>query len=1073
MASRQTKNLVKLIENRAGEGSTCSEAQQLIYQGADIKAPTKNGSMIDCVIGEERRHQQGSPGKAQNCRNLIQVLQNRASDLLSTSVFSPDGGNLAEITQLFRLHANCYQSEKFGPLGLLGELFKQDKIPIRLEIVKFIVENHSEARFGLTNIDDQEQTCLSLLNNNPKCPQDVKQFIQNAIDMILNQIPLTHPQMNVNVVAEWIHRGANPEVVDQHGNTVLLNAVIKNNQELVDRLVGAGCNTAHVNNDKLTALQIAENAMPRNAQLEAILKAQSINIELKRLIETKKSLLTFDEVNALLEKGAKINTPIANKSTLLHLLIANEGTPEMVTAFVNDFNADISAMDIHGYRPVESCILFGKNPFIVLQTYLKLPKISTETFFNTKLNKSILQFATEQKRPEAAKITQDALNLRLWNIIAQTNTKDEHNLSFIPELNQLILYGAQIDHKHSDEEHDKWTVLHLACKKSTKSFVQFLIEQTKATYTLTNGNGDHPLSIAAEYGHLSIVQYLHQLPTVQLNVSNKDKQTPLHLATKNHHILVVRYLVLWGADHLAENIDKQTPLDIARTNTSKTKKDEITDKTLIHFLEQLICSVTDQQQDHPEKPNYELDTCELVKPITIDPIQTTTIGDEERLGQQSKGFLYGNANDNLLTAAKEGSIEAAKAAIGGGANICYREKRGNAYMIAQQSIIEYNNQSVSSQSKPLEWQRYQTKMIGAQQIVDLIRQTAYRRLTQSIEESNAYRVLAYHQAGAPLPGDLLSYSCDKSDNVQIVDYLINQSPDIFQAMFTYATNDSPYRIAKRNKFNNVAYYLKYRLSVECTKAIQKNDTEYVRKLVQAGASVDMYNTNNLQVALEHKNPELIQIVCENGVKMPIEWLQSKTIILPENLAQTMDSNIVFRINHSLINRRLRIAAASGDLNTLIRCQHLSANINSENCHGSTALLCSIQNGNYFSIVHALVSRGATILHSNENEIMSLIALAKKRNYTKITDYLSQELNTQFLMTIINNDIKSAAKFEALGADFNCHDEQERTPLHYAVEYHGIELVSWLCVRGSTPIVVDINGNCPITEATEKGILFSI
>ena len=619
-------------------------------------------------------------------------------------------------------------------------------------------------------------------------------------------------------------------------------------------------------------------------------------------------------------------------------------------------------------------------------------------------------------------------------------------------------------------------VLHLACKATTKSFVQFLIEQMKANYTLTNGNGDYALSIAAEYGQFSIIEYLHQLPNVQLNVSNKDKQTPLHLATKNHHLLVVRYLVLWGADHQAENIVKQTPLDIARANTYKNKKDEITDKTLIHFLEQLICSVKDetgQQQDHSEKPNYDLDTCELVKPITVDPIQITSVGDEERLGLQSKGFLFGNANDNLLTAAKDGSIEAAKSAIGGGANICYRKNNRNACNIANQSATEYHNQSIASQANSVECQRYKEKMMGCQQIVELIRQTAYKRLIQGIEESNAYRVLAYHQAGAPLPGDLLSYSCTKSDNVQIVDYLINQSTDILQAMFNYSTNDSPYRIAKKNKFNNVASYLKYLLSVECTKAIQANDIEYVRKLIRAGARVDMHDTNNLQVAIEHRNVEMIHILCENGAKMPIEWLQTKSIILPENIAQIIPSDIVCRIDHSLINRRLRIAAASGDLNTLTHCQHLGADINSINCYGSTALLCSIQHGNYFSIVHALVSHGASVLHANENESMSLIALAKKHNYTQITDYLSQELNTQFLITILNNDMKSAEKFEALGADFNYHDEQKRTALHYAVQYHGIELVSWLCVRGSTPTLADINGNYPITEATEKGILFQI
>ena len=1064
--SRKTKNLTELVQRRGSEQDSSNEAQRLINEGADIKASTKNGSMIDCVIGEMNR--QVVPWKAQNCQKLMEVLKNRASDLLTVSVLSSNGGDLAEITELFRLHADCYQLQRYGPLGLLGELLKQKNIPIRLEIVKFLVENDDNVKMSLTKVDDREETCLAIANNNSQCPQDVKQFIQNTFDLILNQIPFTHPQIDVSEVAEWIHRGANPEIIDEKGNTVLLNAVIAKNQELVSKLVGVGCNTAHKNKNNFTALKIAQNATPRNAQLEAILAAQNANVELKRLITTKRSLLTFDEVNALLEQGANINTSIANKSTFLHLLIANEGTPELITAFVNVFHADISAMDIHGHRPVEACILLDQNPFIVLRTFLQLPKISTDIYFNMKLNTTILRFAQEQNHPEAAQIIQDALNLRLWNLTAQTNTKNEHNQTLIPELNLLVEYGAQINHHHSDNQHENWTILHLACKLATNTFVQYLIEEQKADYTLLNGNGDCPLSIAAEHGHLSIVQYLHQLPKTNLNVANKDEQTPLHLATQNHHLLVVRYLILWGADYQAKNAAKQTALDLARINRSKDKKDEITNKKIIHFLEQLICPDHDESQDHSTKSIDDLDTCELVKPITIEPIQKTSIGEEETLGIQKKGFLSNNANDNLINGAKEGFVDAVTTAIGGGANICYRKNNRNAYELANQAFTEYYNKAALHQSKPSDWQYYQEKMRGCQQIVKILEQKAYSKLTQGIADSIAYCIVAYHEAGAPLPAGLLSYSCGQSDNVQIVDYLINKSPDIFQEMFDYSTEDSPYRIAKKKKFINVATYLKFRLSVECTKAIKANDIEYVQKLVRAGASVDMHDTNNLRVAIGHQNAKLVQILCENGAKMPIEWFQSELIILPEKIVQTMNADIVFQVNRSLINRRLRRAAANGDLQTLIRCQHLSADINSKNYYGSTALLCSIQHGNYFPIVHALVSRGGTILHSNEDESMSLIALTKERNYTQITNYLSKELNAQFLTTILNNDIKNAAKLDELGADFNSHDEQKRTVLHYAVQYHGIELVAWLCERGSTPTLADIDGNYPITEATEKG-----
>lgn len=1073
--NRQTKDLIALVERRAGEYGSANEAQQLINQGADIRATVKNHCMIDCVIGEIQRHQQvAATQKERNCYRLFQVLQNHASHLLAISVLSDKGCDLKDITILHRLYAKCYQSEKFGQLGLVGELLKQEKAPIRLDVIQFLIERDEEAKLGLMAMDEQEQTCLSLAKKNPKCPPEVRQFIQNTFDMTLNQIPLTNPQVNVNEVAEWIHRGANPEVVDGKGNTVLCNAVIADNQELVEKLVSIGCNTAHTNNSQLTPLQIAENAPQRNGQLEKILKEQNTNIQLKQLIETRKYLLTFDEVNALLEKGAKIDVPISDQSTLLHLLIANEGSPEMVAAFVNDFHANTSAMDSRGHRPIEACILFDKSPFNVLQTYLQLPKVSTDTYFNTKLDKSILQFAREENRPEAVNIIQHSLNLRLWNLVAQANGKDEHNRTLTPELHQLVACGAQVNYKYTEKDYEKWTILHLACKTSTESFVQFLVEYEKADHTICNANGDSSLAVAAEYGHLPIVQYLHRTFNVNLNVTNRDKQSPLHLATRNHHLLVVRYLVRWGADHKIQNAAKETPLDLARKDSSKNKGDEAINQGIIHFLEQLICpqrEPADKQSNDFKNPKDDLDTCELVKPVTVDPIQVTSLGEEEALGVQSRGMFSGNANENLLNAAREGLIEIARTAIGNGANICYRKNGRNAYEIAKQAIVEYNNKLITYQSSPQEFRECQLRMMACQQISDLIRQTAYARLIQAIEDSNAYRVVAYHQAGAPLTGDLLKLSCGKSDNVQIVDYLIRCSDDAFQAMFEFSADDSPYRIAKKKMFNNVATYLKLRLSELCTRAIQDNSTEIVRKVVRAGASVDMHDTNNLQVALALKNATLVEVICENGAKMPTEWCQSPTITLPEQIAQTMDPKIVLSINRSLINRRLRLAAARGDLQTLHQCQQLGANIDSENCYGSTAVLCSIQHGNYFPIVHALVSCGATILHSNEDEPMSLIALAKKQNYIQISNYLSKELNGQFLVAIVNNDLKSAGKFEQLGADFNYCDQQKRSALHYAVQYHSIELVSWLCARGSTPTSADINGNYPLTEATEKGNAF--
>ncbi|CAF5220896.1 unnamed protein product, partial [Rotaria magnacalcarata] len=206
--------------------------------------------------------------------------------------------------------------------------------------------------------------------------------------------------------------------------------------------------------------------------------------------------------------------------------------------------------------------------------------------------------------------------------------------------------------------------------------------------------------------------------------------------------------------------------------------------------------------------------------------------------------------------------------------------------------------------------------------------------------------------------------------------------------------------------------------------IKKNDVELVKQLIRAGSSVDLTNTNNLAEALRHRNDTLIQIICENGVKLPFEWLQSDNIVLSPAIEEDMGPDIAFTINRNLINRRLRLAAATGDFQLLIKCQRLGADINSKSCDGSTALLCAVQNGNYFRIVHSLVSRGTTMLHSNENQSMSLIELCNKKNYGIIESYLKEQLNVQFAAAILDDDRHNATAFAAFGADFNYKDEQK-------------------------------------------------
>ncbi|CAF2738176.1 unnamed protein product [Rotaria sp. Silwood2] len=781
---KSTKDLINIVKKKASEHNSYDEAQKLLQQGADVTTTTKKGSMIDSVIAEEKRLRQTIPWKADNCLRLIQILEKGASDRLSAQVFSANGGDLEGMYTLVHLHASCYQSTTYGSLGLLGALLKQDKVPIRLDVVQFLIESDPNTKCSLTTADTEAQTCLSRAKKNPKCPRDVTHYIQRQLDGILNQIPITQPQIDPNEVITWIRRGADIEAIDEKRNTALSNAVITNNLALADALVSAGSNIAHENGDRLTPLQIAKKATPKNPQLIALLEAQGVNVELKRLIEIKKSQLTIDEVHTVLANGANINATFTNKDSPLHLLISNKGKPEMVAAFVNDFNADLSAMNTNGHRPIETCILLDEDPFVYLLTLFKLPKMTLDLFHNPRLNKTLLQFAIDEQRVGAAKIIRGELNIRLWNCMARTNTKEDNNETIMKEFSQLIGCGAQINHQHEDKEYKWWTVPHLACKTSTKQVVQYIIKHLGADFTLQNHNGDYPISIAAEYGHLPIVEYLHSLPKSSVNVVNKDQQTVLHLATKNHHLLVVRYLVKWGADHQAQNNSKQTPLDIARANASKTKEEEMSDKKLIQFLEQLICPPVDdlgQQSSKAIKSSSDIDTCELGTPVVISDIQISTEDTDEALKKQIKGFLFGSPNNNLHDAAKTGALWMAKQAIGQGADIRHRKGNRTPYEVAQISMKEYSIKLSSPMLSLADRPRIQTMADGCQQIADMIRQIAQTKVVEAIDQSNAGLVVAYHLAGAPLTDnvDLVTWLCECGSTPTICD--INGDYPIIQA----------------------------------------------------------------------------------------------------------------------------------------------------------------------------------------------------------------------------------------------------------------------------------------------------
>ncbi|CAF1144913.1 unnamed protein product [Rotaria magnacalcarata] len=1055
--NKNTNELWTLITNHISNVNSLVRAQRLIQDGVEIKKPNNNGQyFLQALSDQERRNRlAGMINEADGCQQLISMLKTQASTLFVTALDNEDMGEMRVLVEYFG--ADCYQgNSSFGPLGLIGHAVQ--KSDLKLETIKFLLEKDLRNISAITQCNQEGQTVFTLA----KCQKTIIDYLKKIFNAEMNKLPF-QPFADSTLAVQWIQQGANPEWTNEKGNTVLCNAILAGKLELVRSLLAAQCNIKHKNLLKETPLSIAKTIEPKNPQIIALLENEGVNRRLRSLIIERKEALTQVEVQDLLKQGADIKSLGSNNDSPLHLLISNNSKPEMITTFVNVFSADIEIMDWNGYRPIETCILHG-NPE-QLKAFFKLAKVRNEHFFNSKLNKSLLAFAKE-KQNSMVKPIQTELNLRVWKCILTATRQEKKNTSIMNEAKQLCNLGAQINHLHmpiDDDAYKQWSVLHLACKIGNLSLVQFLIENLNA-----NKEGAAPLSIAAEYDQLDIVQYLRTTGSKVNVISNKDTQdTPLHLAAKNNHLVVVRYLVLWGANHTVKNISGQTPLDLARVKKSKmTKEDKVQNKQLIKFLEQLECPELETEERRRQSSSTtidpDIDVCQIPLIILVDKIKPHDVNDEDPKGRISLGVFAGTPNGNLRKAAEQGLFDLAKASIAEGADIRHRESNTNlsCYQIVLSSAQKHMSQARATLGHHEEQVQHTAIAQRCNQIASLLQNIAQTKLIEAIQENRSDRVVSYHNVGAQLTPNLLLLACQSADNLEIVDYLINCSPENFSAMFTYPENqESPFAIATKAKHLRVASYLNWRLCDELTKAINANDLNKVRCLTNAGGSVDNKNQQHLLTAVKHNNLDMVIFLCDMGARIPDECLQQSDTL----------TQITSLLNQRQLDRKLRLAAAQGNYNTVVDCQRQGADINAKNCHGSTAVSMVIQHGNYFRIVHSLVSHGASILHSNP-KLSTLLQLSKNQNFKQISKYLFNQLNAQFLTAIINNDLQIAQQLASMGADTNHADEYQRTPLHYAVQYHDVDFVKWLCESGAHWKVADVNGQYPITEATEKGDL---
>ena len=176
---------------------------------------------------------------------------------------------------------------------------------------------------------------------------------------------------------------------------------------------------------------------------------------------------------------------------------------------------------------------------------MRMNKSSKETLItslstlSTHINKAEHSFDEERDIP---KEELKKAKKKIEQLIGMIESEDRViEMEMDEEVSRVDEFGNTILHLLAQKEEEEETVIETdEMMKDSNSKYHRLINQP-------NNNGDTPLYIASENGHLSVVEYLiHH--GADVNKADKDGRTPLYIASQNGHLSVVEYLIHHGGD---------------------------------------------------------------------------------------------------------------------------------------------------------------------------------------------------------------------------------------------------------------------------------------------------------------------------------------------------------------------------------------------------------------------------------------------------------------------------------------------------------------------------------------------
>lgn len=169
---------------------------------------------------------------------------------------------------------------------------------------------------------------------------------------------------NADQVQSLLKEGANPNALNEYGQSALQVAAEKGSAEMVEALIDKGANVNAVSSSLEARAPLSVAAEKGNERMVGALLSAGASVEHKD--EQGKTALHYASnsavLNELVEKGADINAEDLNGQTPLHSMAARGQTEVIETAF--SLGADVNKADVNGRTALETMALNGNEKIL-------------------------------------------------------------------------------------------------------------------------------------------------------------------------------------------------------------------------------------------------------------------------------------------------------------------------------------------------------------------------------------------------------------------------------------------------------------------------------------------------------------------------------------------------------------------------------------------------------------------------------------------------------------------------------------------------------------------------------------